>query len=135
MVRSRSQAISEMKFFTITGKHNLRTIIVTCYFPCKEASTGSVYSQHLLYMAENKTAYPDHINCLRQLFGYDLRQLLESLTVHGYQLIVCGNYNSECSELAGWMLDLALTDMIAERHGPGPKTYNQSKDKPIDCFL
>ena len=33
------------------------------------------------------------------------------------------------------MLDLALTDMIADRHGPGPKTYNRSKDMPIDCFF
>ena len=112
-------------FFTITGKNNLKTTIVTCYCPCKGTSTGSVYSQQLLYMAEKKSAYPDHIICPRQLFGYDLRRLLESLTANGHQLIVCEDFNSEYSELSDWMLDLALTDMIADRHGPGPKTYNR----------
>ena len=76
-------------------------------------------------MAEKKSAYPDHIICPRQLFGYDLRRLLESLTANGHQLIVCEDFNSEYSELSDWMLDLALTDMIADRHGPGPKTYNR----------
>ena len=86
-------------------------------------------------MAENKSAYPDNIICPRQLFGHDLRQFLETLTAQGHQLIVCGDFNSEYSELSDWMLDLALTDMIADRHGPGPKTYNRSKDMPIDCFF
>ena len=33
------------------------------------------------------------------------------------------------------MLELALIDMIKERHGPGPRTHNRSKDEPIDCYF
>ena len=69
--------LGRWSYFTITGKHNLKTTIVTCYCPCKGQSPGSVYSQHLLYMSENKTKYPDTISCPRQLFGYDLRNFLE----------------------------------------------------------
>ena len=28
---------------------------------------------------------------------------------------------------------MALTDLILDRHGPGPKTHTRSKNEPLDC--
>lgn len=40
-------------YVTITGKHNLKSTIITCYCPCKGFFPGSIYSQHLIYMSKN----------------------------------------------------------------------------------
>ena len=31
------------------------------------------------------------------------------------------------------MLEMALTDLISDRHDPGPKTHIRSKNEPLDC--
>ena len=51
----------------------------------------------------------------------------------GHQLVVCGDFNSEYTELKDWMLDVTLTDMLSTKYGLGPRTYKRSKDCPIDC--
>ena len=124
--------LGRLSYFSITGKNGLKITIITCYCPCKGSYPGSVYSQRLLYISENESALPENIICPQQLFGYDLRTLLKSLTEQGHQLIVCADFNSEYSDLSSWMLDIALTDILLSRHGPDPKTYNRSQNKPID---
>ena len=46
-----------------------------------------------------------------------------------------GDFNSEYADLLLWMLELGLQDLIGEKHGRGPKTYERSKDAPIDCVF
>jgi len=119
---------------TITGKNMIKTTIFTCYCPCRGKSPGSTFSQHLVYMAEHKTELPDTA-CPRQLFGIDLKTAIEDKLDLGHQIIVMGDFNSEYTELSSWMLELGLVDVISDKHGAGPKTYNRSKESPIDCVF
>lgn len=59
--KAKTKDYSGDEFLTITGENNLKTAVVTSYCPCKGISTGSVYSQRLLYMSENKSTYPGNI--------------------------------------------------------------------------
>ena len=49
--------------YTITGKSGPHTIIINCYCLVISNSPGSVYSQHLAYMSENKDKIPARIVC------------------------------------------------------------------------
>ena len=120
-------------WLTITGKNNCNTTIITCYCPVRGKSTGSVYSQQLIYMAENRALIPAETTCPRQLYGIDLKLLIEEKAGLGHQIIVCGDFNSDYPELKAWMLGLNLEDLLSTKYGLGPRTYKRSKDCPIDC--
>ena len=77
----------------------LKTTSVTCYCPCKGTSPRSVYSQHLVYMTDNKSILPNNMTCPRQLFRHDLTLFIEEKMKTGHQLIVCGDSTSEYLEL------------------------------------
>ena len=127
--------LGRWSYFTITGKNDLKTTFLTCYCPVRGKSTGAAYSQHLIYMANNKDHIPSHTTCPRQLFGIDLKELIHDKIDQGHQLIVQGDFNSEYLDLQNWMLDLGLKDLIHTRHGACPKTYNRSKNAPLDCIF
>ena len=65
----------------------------------------------------------------------DLKEVIGKKIEQGHQIILMGDFNSEYSELESWMLELGLQDLIGKKHGKGPKTYNRSKDAPIDCVF
>lgn len=86
-------------------------------------------------MADNKSTMSDDITCPRQLFGHDLKILIEDFLRKGHQLLACDDFNSEYTELKEWMLNLTLANVIATKYGLGSKTYRRSRDYPIDhCF-
>ena len=101
--------LGRCSFFTITGKNSFKTPIVNCYCPCKGRFPGSVYSQHLLYMSENESEILECMTCPKQLFGHDLKNFLETRTEQRDRLIVCGDFNSNYSDLSNWMLEMVLT--------------------------
>ena len=111
------------------------TTIITCYCPVKSSSPGSAYSQHLTYMAENSNDIPCDVKCPRQLFGYDLRSLIQSKTDEGHQVIVCGDFNSEYKSLQEWMQSNGCIDLLSTRHGKSPITYQRSASDPLDCIF
>ena len=122
---------------TITGKNDLTTTIITGYTPCSNSQhAGSAYSQQLIYMASNPDKFPSDITCPRELFGFDLKNLVESKQVAGHQIILQGDFNAEYDLLEEWMLDLGLVDLIKKKHGcKGPRTCTKSKDSPIDAIF
>ena len=132
---SDSRKLGRWVWMTVTGRNNCNTTIITCYCPVKGSSPGSVYSQHLIYMAENNIDVPNDIACPRQLFGYDLKQLIDEKEGLGHQIIIGGDFNSEYKELNDWMLHSNLNDLLKTKHGSGPRTFKRSKDSPIDCFF
>ena len=86
---SDSRKLGRWVWMTVTGRNNCNTTIITCYCPVKGTSPGSVYAQHLLYMAENNIDMPNNITCPRQLFGHDLKILLANKAtemLHGEQV-------------------------------------------------
>lgn len=127
--------LGRWSFFTVTGKNNLKTTFITCYCPVRGNNPGSVYTQHLTYIAQNRDDLPEYITCPRQLFGFDLGNLLTSMNAKGNQLIIMGDFNSSYKELNNWMLNYGLTDIIASRHGKCPTTYNRSKSEPLDVVF
>ena len=64
--------LGRWSYIKITGKHRIKTTIITCYCLVRGPSPESAYSQHLLYMSGN-TNISENIVYLRQLFGYDLK--------------------------------------------------------------
>ena len=124
--------LGRWSFVTITGKNNLVTTFVTCYCPVLSHSPGSFYSQNLIYMAENHADMPENITCPRQLYGHDLKILLENKAALGHQLVVSGDFNSDYTSLTSWMQELGLTDLMDSRHGKAPITYQRSRSDPID---
>ena len=122
---------------TITGKNDLRTTIITGYTPCSNSQhSGSAYSQQLVYMASHPDEFPDDITCPRELFGHDLKRLVESRQIAGHQIILQGDFNAEYDLLEEWMLDLGLVDLIKKKHKwKGPRTCTKSKDSPIDAIF
>ena len=101
----------------------------------KSNNPGLAYSQQRIYIANHKANMDSTITCPRQLFGNDLSGLLNSLINQGQQIILSGDFNSEYTDLCSYMLQFGLTDMIAERHRDCPKTYNRSKNSPIDVIF
>ena len=124
--------LGRWSYITITGKNNLVTTFVTCYCPVLSHSPGSFYSQNLIYMAENHEVMPENITFPRQLYGHDLKDLLETKAALGHQLVVSGDFNSDYSSLTTWMQDIGLIDLIDSRHGKAPITYQRSSSDPID---
>ena len=122
---------------TLAGKNGLQTTLINCYCPCQNSGqSGSAYSQQLVYMASNPDKFPDDITCPRDLFGHDLKTLVESLQEEGHQVIVNGDFNAEYDFLEKWMLDIGLVDLIKKKHGTkGPRTCTKSKDSPIDAIF
>ena len=46
-----------------------------------------------------------------------------------------GDFNSEYSKLANWMVELGLVDLMALKYGDCPKTYMRSQNTPPDCIF
>ena len=130
-----SRRLGRWSFISITGKNGFITTFITCYCPVISTSPGSAYSQHLVYMAENEGEIPSSIKCPRQLFGQDLREFINEKITHGHQLVISGDFNSGYNELKNWFLDEGLKDIMAERHGKSPITYQRSASDPIDCIF
>ena len=131
-----SRHLGRWSHMTIRGKNNLHTTFVTCYTPVFGSGAQSSYAQQLAYMAQHPDKIPDAITCPRQLFGYDLKLLIESFQSADHQLVIMGDFNSEYTEIESWMMDTGLLNSIKERHGSvGPRTCLRSKDSPIDCIF
>ena len=85
--------------FTLTGKNEVNTTILTCYCPSRSSSLGSTFTQQLLFMANNKANLPD-VDCPRQLFGIDLKTEIEQIVSKGHNLIIMGDFNSHYDDLS-----------------------------------
>ena len=59
-----------------------------------------MYSQHLVYMAENSGDIPNNIVCPRQLFGHNLKSFIDEKIEAGYDMIMCGDFNSKYAMLS-----------------------------------
>ena len=71
-------------------------------------------------------------SCPRQLFGLDLKLILEQKIREGHQLIIMGDFNSSYDELSSWMIEAGLLDVHEEKFGKGPATHSRSKGPAID---
>ena len=98
----------------------LPVIILVRIFP-----PGSIYSQHLVYMAEKLGEIPNNTVWPRQIFGHNLKSFIEKQSEVGHQMIVCEDFNSEYENLVEWMLDVSLQNMMAKKYSlsPKPVTY------------
>ena len=123
--------LGRWSYITIAGKNNIKTTIFTCYCPCFGKSPGSTYSQHLIYLAEHKSTNFTS-TCPRQLFGMDLKNVIEEKISEGHQLIVKGDFNSNYDDLTSWMVEAGLIDVHESKFGKGPNTYIRSKGSAID---
>ena len=94
-------------YITLKGKNKAITSNFNFYHPYCGKSPGSAYSHLLVYMVENKADLPK-TNCLRQLFGIDLKLAIEEKMDLGHPILVMGNFISEYKELTSWMLELGL---------------------------
>ena len=128
-----SRKLGRWSYITITGKNEVKTTFITCYCPVISNSPGAVYSQHLIYMAENKNKIPDGIICPRQLYGHDLQIFLQTKSDLGHQLMVMGDFNSEYEELKTWMSSSGCVDVLQTKYGTCPITYQRSAEDPLDC--
>ena len=127
--------LGRWSYFSTLGGNNLKTTFVTCYCPVKSSNPGSAYSQQLTYMANNRSSLDSALMCPRQLFGQDLSILLNDCMNLGHQIVLSGDFNLEYSDLCQYMLQFGLVDLIAERHGACPNTYNRSKNSPLDIIF
>lgn len=117
---------------TLTDKYNSNTTIVTCYCPCKGRSMGSVYSQQLIYMTDNRADLLNNLICPRKLYGLNLRLLIEKTRLR-HHMLICGEFNSVYRDFKNWMLDTSLVNLLEIKYGLGPRTYKKPKDCPIYC--
>ena len=46
-----------------------------------------------------------------------------------------GDFNSQYSDLSKLIIELGSYDLFHKRHGKGHRSYNRSKDPPIDCIF
>ena len=92
--------LGRWSYISITGKKEITTTFITCYCPVKGTSPGSTYFQHLIYMSENKDKIPAIMIFPRQIFGYDLKKLIEEKSDRGNQLVVSGDFNSSYEALS-----------------------------------
>ena len=119
--------------FTLTGKNEVNTTILTCYCPSRSTSLGSTFTQQLLFMANNKSTLPE-VDCPRQLFGIDLKNEIEKIVNKGHNIILMGDFNSHYDDLTIWMLDMGLIDLTAQKHGKCPITHTRSASTPLDII-
>ena len=77
-------------------------------------------------MVEHTNKYPGDITCLRQLYDYDLKSLIEKKSNEGHKIMVVGDFNAQYSELV-------RVDVLHDKHGICPITYRRSHKDPLDC--
>ena len=63
-------------------KKYVKINLVTCYCPVRGTYPGSLYSQHLLRMSNNKDI-PENIVCPRQLFEHNLKIMINKKLMKG----------------------------------------------------
>ena len=85
----------------LTGKNGLDTTIINCYWCLchNSGQSGSVYAQHLVYMASHPDAFPVEITCTRDLFGHDRKELTAHLQVDVHKVLINGDFNAEYDDL------------------------------------
>ena len=132
---SDERKLGRWSYVTLTGKNAIKSTFITCYCPVISSSPGSTYSQHLLYMSENKNILHVNISCPRQLFGYDLKLMVDKLSAAGHHIIIQGDFNSEYKPLVHWMQELGLVDLMQAKLGECPITYQRSAKYPLDCIF
>ena len=86
-------------------------------------------------MAENKTKYPLDITCPRQLYGFDLKNFIQEKSNEGHQILIMGDFNSQYCELIKWMNSHGCIDILNNKYGTCPITYQRSFKDPLDCFF
>lgn len=86
-------------------------------------------------MSNNKSILPQNVVCSRQLFGHDLKELIEDKLKDQHQIVIGGDFKSCYDDLTTWMLEVGLQDMIHKKHGRGPIAYERSREDPIDYFF
>lgn len=59
-------------------------------------------------MAEHNTYVPESIF----VYGHDLKQVIDENEGQGHKILVCGDFNSEYSELKDLMIDSILEDLL-----------------------
>ena len=74
---------------------------------------------------------PNNIVCPRQLYGHDLKMLIDEKMRMGHQILICGDFNSRYADLK--MLDASRKYLLATEYGIDPRTYKRSKNYPINC--
>jgi len=139
------RGLGRYSWMNFSGIGGVTATCVTAYCPVISASPGGAFSQHLTYMAvhANDAETSDYfipqayVNCPRELFGHDLKKLIQDRQENGHQILVMGDFNSEYSQLRAWMADLALLDIIGKKHGVDnvPRTHTRLKDSPIDAIF
>ena len=78
-------------WITVWGKHQVKTTLITVYWPCKNSKgTNTVYSQQLRYLSALQIEV-----CPRQLWLDDLTNLIQSKTKEGHQIILLGDFNED----------------------------------------
>ena len=127
--------LGRWSYYIVEGKNHLKTLFLTCYCPVRSSNPGSAYSQQLVYMNSHRDLFPNEFQCPRQLFGYDLGNLIQEFYDEGTQLCIMGDFNSDYDSVLQWMDQYDLTDAIAARHGPCPVTYNRSNNHPLDMIF
>ena len=78
-------------------------------------------------MAENKSKISVGMICLRQLFGHDLKKIIDDEIIKGNQVVISGDFNSNYDQLKEWMLNIRLKDLMHENHGRSHITYQRQQ--------
>ena len=122
-------------WFTIKGKHNHITRIITAYQPCrsKNKQLHTVYSQHRRYYRSRGDD-----RCPRLIFRTDLAKALGKWKEKKDRIILFIDANEDLNTgpLVKIFRQLELKDAIRERTGvKGPKTFHQGKHQIDGVFI
>ena len=121
--------LDRRSYIIIIGKHEVKTTIITYYFPDKGTSPGFAYSQHLSCMSKKKI-FLKALSTLDNYLGMINKKIDE-----GYHLIISGDFKSEYISLTEWMTNLGLKDMIHAKNSHIPRMCKRSHDSPIACIF
>ena len=70
-----------------------------------------------------------------QLYGEDLKKLIDEKTSKGHQLLVCWDFNSDYKQLSNWMQQQSLVDIFATKHDKRPIIYQRLTVDPLDYIF
>lgn len=115
----------------LKGKNNKRCRIICAYCPCRSSGPNSTYALQIVGLARQ-----NNFNCPRRQFWADLKAFLIQCKEANEQIVIMGDWNSNYKEVAQWMANEGLKDIIVNRHnGQPPPTCKRSSTHPIDAIF
>ena len=122
-------SMGRWSWMLLRGKHDVKTIVITAYRPCKNnKGYNTVYSQQLRFLTAKQLDI-----CPRKAWLDDLKAFIQNKIASGIQIILMGDFNENVNskQIQSWAQSIGLEEIVSSSTENIIATQN-SGSSPID---